>query len=224
MLQCTPHWSLMPGWPGTRCTGPWCGSWALSHVQDVYDDQGRNVPVSSGVECIRLGDSGTGKSRCKNGQCYNTKNLGRLKNFTVHTAYGSKIISPLSLGESWTEIKWSQNGFSCPVTFLLNGVWGDLQMAQLSTTMSQAQRATAFHFFTSNLVGATNKNILMFSQKTPFLVLTDGSRSAGLLRITVHLHLGSSALFELWKCQYKQVVCSSQELRHYPSMLSICIS
>ena len=27
----------------------------------------------------------------------------------------------------------------------------DLQMAQLSTTMSQAHSATAFHFFTSNL-------------------------------------------------------------------------
>jgi hypothetical protein len=28
-----------------------------------------------------------------------------------------------------------------------------LQMAQLSTTMSQAHSATAFHFFTSNLQG-----------------------------------------------------------------------
>ena len=60
------------------------------------------------------------------------------------------------------------NGFSCPVTFLLNGVWGDLQMAQLSTTMSQAQRATAFHFFTSNLVGATNKKYIDVFTKDTF--------------------------------------------------------
>ena len=33
----------------------------------------------------------------------------------------------------------------------LNNKLSDLQMAQLSTTMSQAHRATAFHFFTSNL-------------------------------------------------------------------------
>ena len=60
------------------------------------------------------------------------------------------------------------NGFLCPVTFLLNGVWGDLQMAQLSTTMSQAQRATAFHFFTSNLVGATNKRYIDVFTKDTF--------------------------------------------------------
>jgi hypothetical protein len=33
-----------------------------------------------------------------------------------------------------------------------------LQMAQLSTTMSQAHNATAFHFFTSNLRKQDNEN------------------------------------------------------------------
>ena len=28
--QCTPHWWQRPGWPGTRCRGPWCGSWKVN--------------------------------------------------------------------------------------------------------------------------------------------------------------------------------------------------
>ena len=42
----------------------------------------------------------------------------------------------------------------CLIAFFVEKLYkfcGNLQMAQLSTTMSQAQRATAFHFFTSNL-------------------------------------------------------------------------
>ena len=27
--QCTPRWWRRPGWLGTRCTGPWCGSWLV---------------------------------------------------------------------------------------------------------------------------------------------------------------------------------------------------
>ena len=26
---CTPRWWRRPGWLGTRCTGPWCGSWLV---------------------------------------------------------------------------------------------------------------------------------------------------------------------------------------------------
>ena len=84
-------------------------------------------------------------------------------------------------------------------------------MAQLSTTMSQAQRATAFHFFTSNH--------FLSLQTVPDPLGCSESLSTSILGLQLFSNSGNPNY-----SQYKQVVCSSQELRHYPSMLSICIS
>ena len=71
-----------------------------------------------------------------------------------------------------------------------------LQMAQLSTTMSQAHRATAFHFLTSNLnrmIEQWQKSISCISDynpKIPFLILPrNNARTTWLLRVAVNLHL-----------------------------------
>ena len=51
----------------------------------------------------------------------------------------------------------------CLIAFFVEKLYkfcGNLQMAQLSTTMSQAQRATAFHFFTSNLQNCNHQENL----------------------------------------------------------------
>ena len=69
-------------------------------------------------------------------------------------------------------------------------------MAQLSTTMSQAHRATAFHFFTSNLnrtIEQWRKSISCISDYNPtipFLILPrNNARTTWLLRVAVNLHL-----------------------------------
>ena len=72
----------------------------------------------------------------------------------------------------------------------------NLQMAQLSTTMSQAHRATAFHFLTSNLnrmIEQWRKSISCISDynpKIPFLILPrNNARTTWLLWVAVNLHL-----------------------------------
>ena len=71
----------------------------------------------------------------------------------------------------------------------------NLQMAQLSTTMSQAHRDTAFHFFTSNL----NRTIEQWQKyfwctcdhnpTIPFLILPrNNARTTWLLWVAVNLH------------------------------------
>ena len=72
----------------------------------------------------------------------------------------------------------------------------NLQMAQLSTTMSQAHRATAFHFFTSNLnrtIEQWRKSISCISDYNPtipFLILPrNNARTTWLLWVAVNLHL-----------------------------------
>ena len=72
----------------------------------------------------------------------------------------------------------------------------NLQMAQLSTTMSQAHRATAFHFFTSNLyrmIEQWRKSFLCtcdHNPTVPFLILPcNNARTTWLLWVAVNLHL-----------------------------------